>query len=159
MFLKDMRTLPWWDVEELVKTKNLQQCLHGPEVRFYEPRLWRYIKYQATLNFPDWKPHRLKCTVNVDPVTWEKDITLHVRRPRCMKNMPLKEMEQDFYKDFKGWVLNPNPCESVIKLFDGKTSLWRYIHVLDPMWLVNCSKKDIECFFFNKIMYYEAYKE
>ncbi|MFS7979468.1 hypothetical protein Hanom_Chr10g00927651 [Helianthus anomalus] len=27
------------------------------------------------------------------------------------------------------------------------------------MWLVNCSKKDIECIFFNKIMYYEAYKE
>ncbi|MFS7917709.1 hypothetical protein Hanom_Chr03g00192361 [Helianthus anomalus] len=27
------------------------------------------------------------------------------------------------------------------------------------MWLVNCSKKDIECLFFNKIMYYEADKE
>ncbi|MFS7989107.1 hypothetical protein Hanom_Chr11g01042831 [Helianthus anomalus] len=27
------------------------------------------------------------------------------------------------------------------------------------MWLVSCSKKDIECLFFNKIMYYEANKE
>ncbi|MFS7928246.1 hypothetical protein Hanom_Chr04g00318551 [Helianthus anomalus] len=120
-FLKDIRTLPWWDVEELVKTKNLQQCLHDLEVRFYEQRLWRYIKYQATLNFPDWKPHRSKRTVKVDPVTGEKDITLHVRRLRCMKNMPLKEMEQDLYKDFKGWVFNPKTCEAVITLYNGKT--------------------------------------
>ncbi|MFS7935560.1 hypothetical protein Hanom_Chr05g00404911 [Helianthus anomalus] len=76
-----------------------------------------------------------------------------------MKNMPSKEMEQDFYKDFKGWVFNPKTCEVVITLFDKKTGFWRYIHVLDPMWLVNCSKKDIECLFFNKIMYYEADKE
>ncbi|MFS8019047.1 hypothetical protein Hanom_Chr15g01399261 [Helianthus anomalus] len=27
------------------------------------------------------------------------------------------------------------------------------------MWLVNCSKKDIECLFFNKMMYYEVDKE
>ncbi|MFS7904779.1 hypothetical protein Hanom_Chr01g00040021 [Helianthus anomalus] len=66
-------------------------------------------------------------------------------------------MDQEFYKDFKGWVFNPKTCEAVITLFDGKT--WRYIHVLDPMWLVNCSRKDIECLFFNKIMYYEADKE
>ncbi|KAJ0750073.1 hypothetical protein HanLR1_Chr05g0177671 [Helianthus annuus] len=156
-FLKDIRTLPWWDVE-LVKTKNLQQCLHSPEVRFYQQRLWRYIKYQATLNFPDWKPHRPKRTIKVDPDTGEKDITLHVRRPCCMKNMSLKEMEQDFFKDFIGWVFNPKTCEAVITLFDAKTGLWRYIHVLDHMWLVNCSKKDIECLFFNKIMYYELTK-
>ncbi|MFS7928247.1 hypothetical protein Hanom_Chr04g00318561 [Helianthus anomalus] len=30
--------------------------------------------------------------------------------------------------------------------------------MLDPVWLVNCSKKDIECLLFNKIMYYEADK-
>ncbi|MFS7962568.1 hypothetical protein Hanom_Chr08g00728181 [Helianthus anomalus] len=42
---------------------------------------------------------------------------------------------------------------------NAKTGFWRYIHVLDPMWLVNYSKKDIECMFFNKIMYYEADKE
>ncbi|MFS7912637.1 hypothetical protein Hanom_Chr02g00132261 [Helianthus anomalus] len=127
-FLKDIKTLPWWDVEELVKTKNLQQCLHSLEVRFYEQRLWRYIKHQATLNFPDWKPHRPKRIEKIDPVTGEK-----------------------------GWVLNPRTIEAVITLFDGKE--WRYIHVLDPMWLVNYSKKDIECLFFNKIMYYEADKE
>ncbi|MFS7979477.1 hypothetical protein Hanom_Chr10g00927751 [Helianthus anomalus] len=76
--------------------KNLQQCLQGPEVRFNEQRLWRYIKYQAILNFPDWKPHRPTRIEMINPVTGEKDITLHIRKPRCMKNMPLEAMEQDF---------------------------------------------------------------
>ncbi|MFS7946805.1 hypothetical protein Hanom_Chr06g00540591 [Helianthus anomalus] len=157
-YLEDMKVYAIKSEYGLLKTKNLQQCLHGPEVRFYEQILWRYIKFQATLNFPDWKPHRPKRPVKVDPVTGEKDITLHVRRPHYMKNMPLKEMEHDFYKDFKGWVFNPKTCEVVITLFDAKTGLWRYNHVLDPMCLVNCSKKDIECLFFNRIMYCEADK-
>ncbi|MFS7965771.1 hypothetical protein Hanom_Chr09g00766111 [Helianthus anomalus] len=29
----------------------------------------------------------------------------------------------------------------------------RYIHMYDPMWIVNCSAKDIECLFVNKIGY------
>ncbi|MFS8035257.1 hypothetical protein Hanom_Chr17g01590921 [Helianthus anomalus] len=37
--------------------------------------------------------------------------------------------------------------------------VWRRIRVLDPMWLANCSKKDIECLFFNKIMFYGTDKE
>ncbi|MFS7905522.1 hypothetical protein Hanom_Chr01g00048681 [Helianthus anomalus] len=67
-------------------------------------------------------------------------------------------MEQDFYKDFKGWIFNPSTCEAVITLLDAKTGDWRHIHVLDPMWLMNCSKKDIECLFFNKIMHNEVDK-
>ncbi|MFS7909440.1 hypothetical protein Hanom_Chr01g00094641 [Helianthus anomalus] len=43
-FLKDLRILLWWDIEELVKTKNIQQCLYGPEVRCHEQRLWGYIE-------------------------------------------------------------------------------------------------------------------
>ncbi|MFS7997562.1 hypothetical protein Hanom_Chr12g01143211 [Helianthus anomalus] len=133
-FLSDIKTLKWWDVEELVKTKNIKQYYCGFE------------------------PHRPKQVVKIDPNTGEKDITLHMKRPRCLKNMPLREMEQDIYKDFKGWISNPSTCEVVITLLDAKTGDWRHIHVLDPMWLVNCSKKDIECLFFNKIVYNEADK-
>ncbi|XP_021995588.1 FK506-binding protein 3-like [Helianthus annuus] len=32
-FLSDIRTLPWWDVDELVKTKNIKQFYHGLEVK------------------------------------------------------------------------------------------------------------------------------
>ncbi|MFS7913333.1 hypothetical protein Hanom_Chr02g00140621 [Helianthus anomalus] len=46
-FICDLKTLSWWDVEELVKIKNIQQCLWGPEVRFHEQKLWAYIKDQA----------------------------------------------------------------------------------------------------------------
>ncbi|MFS8021209.1 hypothetical protein Hanom_Chr16g01424771 [Helianthus anomalus] len=150
-FLQDMKTLPWWDVEELVKTKNIKQYYFGLEVKCHEQRLWDYIKQQANLNFPHRKPQQPKVfeehaskIVKIDQITREKDITLHVRHPRCLKNMPLREMEQDFYKDFKGWIFNPSD--------------WRHIDVLDPMWLVNCSKKDIECLFFNKIVYNEVNK-
>ncbi|MFS7909441.1 hypothetical protein Hanom_Chr01g00094651 [Helianthus anomalus] len=45
-------------------------------------------------------------------------MTLHVRRPKCMKNMPLKEMEQDFYKVFIGWAYDPQTCQAVIALRD-----------------------------------------
>ncbi|MFS7913610.1 hypothetical protein Hanom_Chr02g00143731 [Helianthus anomalus] len=74
-----------------------------------------------------------------------------------MKNMLLKEMEQDFYKDFIGWAYDPKTYQAVIALRDEKF-VWKRIYVLDPMWLVNCSKKDIECLFFNMIMYYDADK-
>ncbi|MFS7967578.1 hypothetical protein Hanom_Chr09g00787371 [Helianthus anomalus] len=120
---------------------------------------WGYLEdLESEANFPVWKPHYPKRIVKVDPVTGEKDITLHIKRPRCRKNVPLKEMEQDFYKDFKEWVYNPSTCEAVITIQDEKC-IWRYIQVLDPMWLVHCSKKDIECLFFNKIMYYPADKK
>ncbi|MFS7888746.1 hypothetical protein Hanom_Chr00s000002g01598711 [Helianthus anomalus] len=157
-FLQDIKTLPWWDVDELVKTKNIKQYYYGSEVKCHEQRLWNYIKQQAKLNFPDWKPHQPKQIVKIDPITREKDTTLHVKRPRCLKNMPLGEMEQDFFKDFKGWIFNPSTCEAMITLLDDKIGDWRHIHVLDPMWLVNCLKKDIECLFFNKIVYNEVDK-
>ncbi|KAJ0621136.1 hypothetical protein HanIR_Chr01g0005261 [Helianthus annuus] len=32
-FLSDIASLPWWDVDELVKTKNIKQFYYGPEVR------------------------------------------------------------------------------------------------------------------------------
>ncbi|MFS8028088.1 hypothetical protein Hanom_Chr16g01506381 [Helianthus anomalus] len=67
--------------------------------------------------------------------------------------MPLRAMEQDFHEDFKGWLYNQSTAEAIITLFDVKRGDCRRIHVLDPMWLVNCSKKDIDCLFFNKIVY------
>ncbi|MFS7989106.1 hypothetical protein Hanom_Chr11g01042821 [Helianthus anomalus] len=110
-FVKYLKTLPWWDVEELVKTKNIQQCLWGPE---------------ANANILEWKPQYPKRIIKIDLVTCEKDITLHVKRPRCMKNMPLKEIEQDFYKEFKGWIYDPMTCQAVIALQD-KNGAWRHI--------------------------------
>ncbi|MFS7962807.1 hypothetical protein Hanom_Chr08g00730831 [Helianthus anomalus] len=89
-FLQDIKTLLWWDVEELVKTKNIKQYYYGPEVKFHEQRLWNYIQQQAKLNFPDWKPQQPKQIVKIDPITGEKDITLRVKRPRCLKNMPVR---------------------------------------------------------------------
>ncbi|MFS8007666.1 hypothetical protein Hanom_Chr14g01263761 [Helianthus anomalus] len=50
-------------------------------------------------------------------------------------------------------MYNQCTAEAVISLYDKSTGKSRRISVLDPMWLVNCSKKDIECLFYNKIVY------
>ncbi|MFS7987608.1 hypothetical protein Hanom_Chr11g01024931 [Helianthus anomalus] len=111
------------------------------------------MKLQAKERFPDWKPQFPKQDIKIDPVTGEKDITLKIKPPRCLKNMLLRAMEQDFYEDFQGWMYNQSTTEAVISLFDKKTGEARRINVLDPMGLVNCSKNDINCLFFNKIVY------
>ncbi|MFS7929466.1 hypothetical protein Hanom_Chr04g00332871 [Helianthus anomalus] len=68
-----------------------------------------------------------------------------------MRNMPLKKMEQEFYTEFQVWYCDPKTAEAVIAMKNEETWMWRGIRVLDPMWLVNCSKKDIEFLFFMKI--------
>ncbi|MFS7929111.1 hypothetical protein Hanom_Chr04g00328671 [Helianthus anomalus] len=154
-FLSDIKTLPWWDVEELVYSNNITQFYYGLDVKIHDQKLWNYIKLQAKDKFPDSKPHFLEQVVKYHPITGEKDITLKIKPPKCLKNMPLRAMEQDFHEDFKGWLYNQSTAEAVISLFDKKTGETRRINVLDPMWLVNCSKKDIDCLFFNKIVYNE----
>ncbi|MFS7960791.1 hypothetical protein Hanom_Chr08g00707161 [Helianthus anomalus] len=72
--------------------------------------------------------------------------------------MPLKEIEPDFYKDFRGWAYDLKTCQAMIALRDEKM-VYRHIFLIDQMWLVNYSKKDIDCLFFNKIMYYPTDKE
>ncbi|KAJ0938956.1 hypothetical protein HanRHA438_Chr02g0055621 [Helianthus annuus] len=67
--------------------------------------------------------------------------------------MLLRSMEQDFYEDFQGWIYNQSTTEAVISLYDKYTGKSRRISVLDPMWLVNYFKKDIDCLFYNKIVY------
>ncbi|MFS7911603.1 hypothetical protein Hanom_Chr02g00120091 [Helianthus anomalus] len=151
--LIDIKTLPWWYVEELCETNILH---YG--VRFLEHRLWTLIKHQAMKNFPDWNPHYPKKTVKIDEVTGGKDVTLHVKRPRVMRNMPLRKMDQDFYDEFKGWYYDPETAEAVICLRLKENSLLKGIRLLDPIWLVNCLKKDIECLFFTKIWYLEEHK-
>ncbi|MFS7929142.1 hypothetical protein Hanom_Chr04g00329021 [Helianthus anomalus] len=143
-FLSDIKTLSWWDVDELVKQ--------------HDQHLWNYVKLQAKAGYPDWKPHCPKQIVTLLE-NGEKDITLDVKPPRCLKSMPLRAMEQEFYEEFQGWLYNPSTAEVVISLFDESKGESRRICILDPMWLVNCSKKDIDCLFYNKIVYEKADKE
>ncbi|MFS7996997.1 hypothetical protein Hanom_Chr12g01136541 [Helianthus anomalus] len=79
-YLKDIKTLPWWDVEEFVQTKIIQIDILNEE-HFHEARLWGVIKYQAMNGFRDWKPQYPKKIVKIDLVTGEKDVTLHIKRP------------------------------------------------------------------------------
>ncbi|MFS8021337.1 hypothetical protein Hanom_Chr16g01426241 [Helianthus anomalus] len=75
-----------------------------------------------------------------------------------MRNMPLRKMLQDFYDEFKGWYYDRKTAEAVICLESLVANFFRGIRVIDPMWLVNLLKKDVECLFFNKIWYLEENK-
>ncbi|MFS7904220.1 putative transcription factor bZIP family [Helianthus anomalus] len=151
-YLSDISTLPWWDVDELVKTKNIKQLYYGLEVKQHDQHLWNYIKWQEKNGYPDWKPQYPKQIVTILE-NGKKDITLDVKPPRCLKNMPLRAIKQDFHDLFQGWLYNETIAEAVISLYDKTIGKSRRISLLDPTWLVNCSKKDIDCLFYNKIVY------
>ncbi|MFS7919248.1 hypothetical protein Hanom_Chr03g00210531 [Helianthus anomalus] len=137
-------SLPWWDVEELSKVRTLDS-----PVRKHDVPIWGLMKFEAFRGFKHWKPHYPKKEKRVDPVTGIEETILHVKKPRVIKNIPVPKMEQDFDKGFVYWVYNYLSTEAVItyKVEDEV----RYISVYDPLWLVNCSAKDIECLFVNKI--------
>ncbi|MFS7936323.1 hypothetical protein Hanom_Chr05g00414191 [Helianthus anomalus] len=119
-FLSDISSLPWWDADELVKTKNIKQFYFGPQVRQHDQHLWNYIKWQAKNGYPDWKPQYLKQIVTYLE-NGRKDITLDVKPHKCLKNMPLRAIEQYFHDLFQGWLYNETTDEAVISLYDKST--------------------------------------
>ncbi|XP_035832056.1 uncharacterized protein LOC110870582 [Helianthus annuus] len=150
--LYDIMSLPWWDVDELAKVRVLEY-----KVRQNDTAMWGYIKYKQLKSFRKWKPHRPRRVQRIDPETGAVEVILNVKPPRTMKTIPMPEMEQDFYKGFIDWVYSCRTTEAIITYRAGGEL--RDIHVYDPMWLVNCSAKDIECLFIHKIRYSPADKE
>ncbi|MFS7988330.1 hypothetical protein Hanom_Chr11g01033491 [Helianthus anomalus] len=151
-YLYDVMTLPWWDVEELSKVRTLDY-----PVRKNDIPMWGYIKYESLKEFRHWKPHYPKRVRRVNPETGVEETILNVKKLKTMKTIPMPPMGQDFYKGFLGWVYSCITAEAIITYRAG--SELREIHVYDPMWLVNCSAKDIECLFINKIHYQAEDKE
>ncbi|XP_035832800.1 myb-like protein X [Helianthus annuus] len=144
--LYDIMSLPWWDVDELSQVRTLEY-----QVRQNDKAMWGYIKYETLRGYLKWKPHRPRRVERVDPETGVRETILNVKPPRTMTKIPMPEMEQDFYKGFIDWVYSCLTTEAIITYRAG--SELRYIRVYDPMWLVNCSAKDIECLFIHKIRY------
>ncbi|MFS8019465.1 hypothetical protein Hanom_Chr15g01404091 [Helianthus anomalus] len=68
------------------------------------------------------------------------------------------KLEQDFHEEFRGSYYDSSTAETVISLRSKEMFIWRCIRILDPMWLVNLSNKDVECLFFTKIWYEAADK-
>ncbi|MFS8006191.1 putative levansucrase [Helianthus anomalus] len=144
--LYDIMSLPWWDVDELSQVRTLEY-----PVRQNDKAIWGYIKYETLRGYLKWKPHRPRRVERVNPETGMRETILNVKPPRTLTTIPMPEMEQDFYKGFIDWVYSCLTTEAIITYRAG--SELRYIHIYDPMWLVNCSAKDIECLFIHKIRY------
>ncbi|MFS7905179.1 hypothetical protein Hanom_Chr01g00044681 [Helianthus anomalus] len=107
------------------------------------------MKFEAFRNFKHWKPHQPKKMKRVDPMTGIEETILLIKKPRVMKNILVSKMEQDFHKGFLYWVYSCLSTEAVIT-YRVENEV-KHIFVYDPLWLVNCSVKDIECLFVNKI--------
>ncbi|MFS7910382.1 hypothetical protein Hanom_Chr02g00105701 [Helianthus anomalus] len=109
------------------------------------------MKFEAFKDFKHWKPHYPKKVKRIDSVSGIEETILQIKKPRVLKNIPLPKMEQDFHKGFLCWVYS---CMSTEALITYKVvNEVRNIHLYDLMWIVNCSAKDIECLFVNKIGY------
>ncbi|MFS7905107.1 hypothetical protein Hanom_Chr01g00043851 [Helianthus anomalus] len=143
-YIQDIMSLPWWDVEELSKVRTLNY-----PVRKHDVAIWGLMKFEAFRGFKHWKPHYLKKVRRVNPETGNVETILKIKKPKVLKNIPVLKMEQDLYTGFIYWVYSCLSTEVVIT-YRVENEV-RYIHVFDPLWLVNCSAKDIECLFVNKI--------
>ncbi|XP_035845253.1 trichohyalin-like [Helianthus annuus] len=69
------------------------------------------------------------------------------------------EGEDVAFPTFTELFQEKNEDELRRKIEERTTGEGRRISILDPMWLVNCSKKDIDCLFVNKIIYDKKDKE
>ncbi|MFS7890128.1 hypothetical protein Hanom_Chr00s000007g01615151 [Helianthus anomalus] len=145
-YIQDIMSLPWWDVEELPKVRTLSY-----PVREHDMPTWGLMKFEAFRDFKHSKPHYPKKVKRIDPVTSIEETILQIKKPRVLKNIPLPKMEQNFREGFIYWVYKCITTEEIIEFRVGNEI--RNILVYNPMWLLNCSAKDIECLFVNKIGY------
>ncbi|MFS7946663.1 hypothetical protein Hanom_Chr06g00538991 [Helianthus anomalus] len=127
-------SLPWWDVEELPNVRILSY-----PVRELDMLTWGLMKFEAFKDFKHWKPHYPKKVKWIDPVTGVEETILQIKKHRVIKNIPCLSTE----------ALITYKVENEV----------RHIHLYDPMWIVNCSAKDIECLFVNKIGYKKEDKD
>ncbi|MFS7918543.1 hypothetical protein Hanom_Chr03g00202411 [Helianthus anomalus] len=58
------------------------------------------MKYEAFKDFKHCKPHYPKKVRKINPVTGLEEMILQIKKPRVIKNIPLRKMEQDFHKGF-----------------------------------------------------------
>ncbi|KAJ0941315.1 hypothetical protein HanRHA438_Chr02g0093161 [Helianthus annuus] len=134
-YIQDIMSLPWWDVEELPKVRTLSY-----PVRERDMPTWGLMKFEAFKDFKHWKPHQPKKVKKINPVIGNEETILQIKKPRVLKNIPLPKMEQDFHKGFLCWVYSCVSTEAVIT-YRVENEV-RYIHVYDPLWLVNCYRKE-----------------
>ncbi|KAD7477273.1 hypothetical protein E3N88_00409 [Mikania micrantha] len=63
-------------------------------------------------------------------------------KPKVFKRPRLRKVEQDWNPFFKFWFYDDRTSEGVIVLKQDDN--WRVIRMLDPIWIVNCSKDDVD---------------
>ncbi|KAD7116681.1 hypothetical protein E3N88_03949 [Mikania micrantha] len=76
-------------------------------------------------------------------------------KPIVFKRPRLRKVEQNSNPYFKFWFYDEKTTEAVILL--KQEDQWRVIRMLDPVWIVNCSKDDIDLLSMAEIFAAEGY--
>jgi hypothetical protein len=144
----DLRSLPHWDVRNLLKKKILGADRNS-YVRHFVDRLtyeahskWKYLKPQ----FPQLIVKSNEIEANGLP-----RVILKYKSPNVMKKIPFMPMEQNVCHNMHCWCYRSNTGEAMIVLAENRK--WRTINIIDPIWIVNMSQSDIEALFMNKLLY------
>ncbi|MFS7919292.1 hypothetical protein Hanom_Chr03g00211041 [Helianthus anomalus] len=73
-YIQDIRSLPWWDVEEFPKVRTLSYL-----VRVHDMPTWGLMKFEAFKEFHHRKPHYPKKVKKTDPVTGIEETILKIK--------------------------------------------------------------------------------
>ena len=146
--VQDLRSLPYWDVRSLVKKKLL-----GAERNGYIRHFVDQLTYEANTKWKNYRPQFPERIVKSNELKENglPKVILKYKAPRVIKRIPFMPMEQNVCHNMRCWCYFPTTGEAVIVL--SENGKWRTIKILDPIWLVNMSKSDIEALFLNKLNY------
>ena len=144
----DLRTLPYWDVRAIVKKK-----LMGAERNGYVRHYVDMLVYEANTRWKNYRPQFPQRIVKHNEIEANglPRVILKYKPPKTMTKIPMMKMEQDVCHNLRCWYYHSVTGEAVLVLA-GKQR-WRTIRILDPIWIVNMSKSDIECLFLNQLLY------
>ncbi|KAM0030966.1 hypothetical protein Hdeb2414_s0017g00503151 [Helianthus debilis subsp. tardiflorus] len=147
--LLNILSLPFYDVAaltklELVNRSNFEGAtLFARKIKFNKKTGWKDELYKP--QFPIYQ--QIKFTL--DPSTNTARYNLVYQPAKVIDKIPLMPMKQNFLDEMRLWCYDPDIHEAVI-VFNGDRENFR---MLDPMWIVNMSAKDISKLFRHDIFY------
>ena len=112
-------------------------------------KLQRRIGWKDPLYKPQFPMHE-QILFTLDPKTNTGKYRLVYNPPKLMKRIPLLKMKQGFLVgNFRLWVYDADTGEAVIVFKDDSENF----RMIDPMWITNMSRSDIEILSHNEICY------
>ena len=111
--MRDVLTLPRWDVRTLARRPFINRSGHKTIEMFHQ-----HLLFEVDHGFKFFKPQVPKRTRTdeIDPRTGWKKLVLKVKAPKTLKTVPVKTLPQDMYQSFSRGYYDYRTGEAVIVL-------------------------------------------